>query len=107
MSGVTALEQRQHPGTSAADWARAPLSSGLSSAGSLASRLEKPISKTSLSREAPTLSKSPPLSTLSKRIRRSTPTVLRRVSGVAIQQSSVDYRLSATKKRWLNGYITP
>ncbi|KAK6735373.1 hypothetical protein RB195_018529 [Necator americanus] len=55
----------------------------------------------------PTLSKTPPFSVLSKRILRSTPAVLRRDSGVAIQQSSVPSRSSATETCWLNASLTP
>ncbi|KAK6732109.1 hypothetical protein RB195_016472 [Necator americanus] len=107
MNGVAALKQRQQPGPSTADWARAPLRSELSSAGLFTSHAEALTSKTSPGRETPTLSKTPPFSTLSKRIRRSTPTVLRRDSGVAVQQMSVASRLSAAEKCWLDGSLTP
>ncbi|KAK6756702.1 hypothetical protein RB195_014873 [Necator americanus] len=53
--------------TSAADWARAALASGLSSAGSLASQAETPTAKTSPGHDAPTQSKTASFSTLSNR----------------------------------------
>ncbi|KAK6729418.1 hypothetical protein RB195_006459 [Necator americanus] len=59
MNGEAALEQLQQPATSRADRAKAPIPSGLSSAGSLALQAKAPASKTS-----PTLSKTPPFSTL-------------------------------------------
>ncbi|KAK6762394.1 hypothetical protein RB195_023202 [Necator americanus] len=66
MDGVAALEQRQQPATSTADWAIAPLPSGLSSAGSLAWQTETPTSQTSPSRDSPTLSKTAILDAVKK-----------------------------------------
>ncbi|KAK6764693.1 hypothetical protein RB195_024861 [Necator americanus] len=95
MNGVAALEQR------------APLPSGLSSTGSLASQAEARTLETTPGRDAPTLSKTPPFSKPSKRFRRSTSAVLRRDLGVAIQQLSVASKPSTTEKCWLDGPLPP
>ncbi|KAK6761283.1 hypothetical protein RB195_022369 [Necator americanus] len=88
MNGVAAVEQRQQLATSPADWARAPLRSGLSSAGSLASQAEIPTSKTNPGRDIPILSKTLPF------------------LGVSIQQSSVASRPSDTRKCWIPHTLT-
>ncbi|KAK6736044.1 hypothetical protein RB195_018990 [Necator americanus] len=82
-----------------ADWARALLPSGLSSAGLLALQAETSTSKTSPSRDASTLSKTPPFSTMSKRIQRSTPAVLQRDrTPINSHQLPPDHRLHKTAR---------
>ncbi|KAK6756771.1 hypothetical protein RB195_014914 [Necator americanus] len=107
MNGVAAFEQWQQPATSPADWAMAPLPSGLSSGGSLASQMEIPTSKTSPGLDASHTVEDSAILLQSRRIQRSTPAILRRDSDVAIQQSSVASTPSATEKCWLDGSLSP
>ncbi|KAK6761282.1 hypothetical protein RB195_022369 [Necator americanus] len=106
MNGVAAVEQRQQLATSPADWARAPLRSGLSSAGSLASQAEIPTSKTNPGRDIPILSKTLPflgeratveelveLVYSSTRVWQRTPTLL---------NDLLPNRTSANEKMWSN-----